>query len=76
VIAIDELFEPGRPSAKFCAECAAKLKRILGSAGTAVGQAIWKICVDVAGEAARKILLLPARAAGASRSSGSAPDPQ
>jgi hypothetical protein len=36
---------------------AARIKRVLGNASTAIGQAIWKISVEVAGEAAKKILL-------------------
>ena len=36
---------------------AARIKRIVGKAGTAVGKARWNICVEVAGEAARKILI-------------------
>jgi hypothetical protein len=36
---------------------AARIKRMVGKAGTAVGQALWKISVEVAGEAAEKILL-------------------
>jgi len=35
---------------------AARIKRMLGKASTAVGQALWKITVDVASEAAKKIL--------------------
>jgi hypothetical protein len=36
---------------------AARIKRVVGKAGTVVGQALWKITIDVASEAARKILL-------------------
>jgi hypothetical protein len=36
---------------------AARLKKMLGKAGTVVGQALWKISVEVASEAAKKILL-------------------
>jgi hypothetical protein len=36
---------------------AARLKKVLGKAGTAVGQALWKACVDIASEAAKKVLL-------------------
>jgi hypothetical protein len=36
---------------------AARIKRMVGKAGTAVGQALWKISVEVASEAARKILI-------------------
>ncbi len=36
---------------------AARLKRILGKASSAVGQALWKVTVDVAREAAKKIML-------------------
>jgi hypothetical protein len=36
---------------------AARIKRMVGKAGTAVGQALWKISVEVASEAAKKILL-------------------
>jgi len=35
---------------------AARIKRMVGKAGTAVGQALWKISVEVASEAAKKIL--------------------
>ena len=35
---------------------AARIKKMLGKASTAVGQALWKITVDVASEAAKKIL--------------------
>jgi hypothetical protein len=35
---------------------AARIKRLIGKASSAVGQAIWKITVDVASEAAKKIL--------------------
>jgi hypothetical protein len=35
---------------------AVRVKRMLGKASTAVGQALWKIVVDVASEAAKKIL--------------------
>lgn len=36
---------------------AARIKRLLGKASSGVGQALWKISVDVASEAAKKILL-------------------
>jgi len=36
---------------------AARIKRIVGRAGTAAGQALWKIIVDIASEAAKKIML-------------------
>jgi hypothetical protein len=36
---------------------AARIKRIAGKAGTAVGRAFWNISVEVASEAAKKILL-------------------
>jgi hypothetical protein len=36
---------------------AARVKRMIGKAGTTVSQALWKITVDVASEAAKKILL-------------------
>jgi hypothetical protein len=36
---------------------AARIKKMLGKTTTAVGQALWKICVEVAGEAAKKILI-------------------
>jgi hypothetical protein len=36
---------------------AARIKRMIGNATTTVGQALWKICVEVAGDAAKKILL-------------------
>ena len=35
---------------------AARIKRLLGKAGTAVGQAIWRISIEVASEAAKKVL--------------------
>ena len=35
---------------------AARIKRMVGKAGTTVGQALWKISVEVASEAAKKIL--------------------
>ena len=35
---------------------AARFKRVFGKARSAVGQALWKIAVDVASEAAKKIL--------------------
>jgi hypothetical protein len=36
---------------------AARIKRMLGKTSTVVGQALWKIAVEVAGEAAKKILV-------------------
>ena len=36
---------------------AARIKRMLGTASTGVGKALWKITVEVASEAAKKILL-------------------
>jgi hypothetical protein len=36
---------------------AARIKRLAGKAGTAVGRAFWNITVEVASEAAKKILL-------------------
>jgi hypothetical protein len=36
---------------------AARIKRMVGKASTAVGQALWKITVEVAGEAAKKSCL-------------------
>jgi hypothetical protein len=36
---------------------AARIKRLLGKAGSGVGHALWKISVEVASEAAKKILL-------------------
>jgi len=36
---------------------AARIKRMVGKAGTTVGQALWKISLDVASEAAKKILI-------------------
>jgi hypothetical protein len=36
---------------------AARIKKMLGNASTAVGKALWKITVDVASEAAKKVLL-------------------
>jgi hypothetical protein len=36
---------------------AARIKKMIGKASTAVGQALWKITVDVASEAAKKILM-------------------
>jgi hypothetical protein len=53
--AIDDV-AAGGPRAE---AAAARIKRILGRAGSAVGQAFWKITVEVAGEAARKILVGP-----------------
>ena len=50
--AIDDIAADG-PRA---AAGAARIKRMVGKAGTAVGQALWKISVDVASEAAKKIL--------------------
>jgi hypothetical protein len=44
----------GGPSAE---AGAARIKRMLGTASTTVGQALWKITVGVASDAARKILL-------------------
>jgi hypothetical protein len=35
---------------------AARIKRMLGKASTAVGQALWKMTVDIASESAKKIL--------------------
>ena len=36
---------------------AARIKRLLGKASSGVGQALWKISVEVASEAAKKVLL-------------------
>jgi hypothetical protein len=36
---------------------AARIKRMVGKAGTGVGHALWKISVEVASEAAKKILI-------------------
>jgi hypothetical protein len=36
---------------------AARIKRIVGKAGTTVGQALWKISIELASEAAKKVLL-------------------
>jgi hypothetical protein len=36
---------------------AARIKRMVGKAGTAIGRAIWKISVEVASEAAKKIMI-------------------
>jgi hypothetical protein len=52
-VAIDEV-AGGGPRAEVGA---ARIKRILGKTGTAVGKAFWQITVDVASEAAKKILL-------------------
>jgi hypothetical protein len=38
---------------------AARIKRLAGKAGNVVGRAFWKIVVDVASEAAKKVLLGP-----------------
>jgi hypothetical protein len=38
---------------------AVRVKKMLAGASTAVGRALWKITVDVASEAAKKILLGP-----------------
>jgi hypothetical protein len=51
-VAIDDL-AAGGPRAE---AAAARIKRMLGKASTAVGQALWKISVEVASEAAKKIL--------------------
>jgi len=52
-IAIDDV-AAGGPRAEVGA---ARIKRMLNKAGTAVGQALWKISVDVASETAKKIML-------------------
>jgi hypothetical protein len=36
---------------------AARIKKMLKTASTSVGKALWKICVDVASEAAKKTML-------------------
>jgi hypothetical protein len=51
--AIDDIATPG-PRAEVGA---ARIKRLAGKAGTVVGRAFWKITVEVASEAAKKILL-------------------
>jgi hypothetical protein len=52
-VAIDEV-AAGGPRAEVGA---ARIKRILGKTGTAVGKAFWQIAVEVGSEAAKKILL-------------------
>lgn len=36
---------------------AVRIKKMIGKAGTTVGQALWRISIDVASEAAKKILI-------------------
>ncbi len=52
-IAIEEV-AAGGPRAEVGA---ARIKRLLGKASSGVGRALWKISVDVASEAAKKVLL-------------------
>jgi hypothetical protein len=51
--AFDDIATPG-PRAE---AGAARIKKVLGKAGTTVGQALWKMSVDIASEAAKKIML-------------------
>lgn len=51
--ALDEVGQGG-PEAEVAA---VRLRRLLSKAGTKAGQALWKMTVDVATEAAKKILL-------------------
>ena len=51
--AIDEV-AAGGPRAEVSA---ARIKRLIGKTRSAAGQALWKIAIDVASEAAKKILL-------------------